>query len=899
MDLKNAAAHPRGTPRTESDGRLLALFSLFTRLDRPWPRLLLFGTALAALFFLVFAALQRVLAEVSYAELVAALRATPYSQLALAGLACAASYISLIGYDWSALRYAGARVKASTVALTSFTAFALGNTAGFGAFTGGAVRLRLYGAAGVPPAQVAQVIGFNALSFGLGTLALGALGVWWGAEQVATLARLPAWSLRALAALSLLAVAAVLLACATRRHLRLWRWEARLPTPGLAVWQLAISVADMVFAGLVLWCLLPAGSVPFPVFLAFYTVALALGVLSHVPGGLGVFEAIILLAIGQRAPIEQVAGALLLYRVVYYLLPLGLAALLLARYAWAGGAVQPLARAARPLARAAARLAPMMLAALTFVVGMVLLVSGVTPSTEEAAELLALHVPLPLVESAHLVGSVCGLLLLVLARGLLHRLDAAWWGALVATGISFWLSLPKGLAWHEMAMLGFLFMLLLISRRQFDRRSSLFSQTFDPYWFACVIAALAALVWILFFAYRNVEYTQQLWWRFEFDAHAPRSLRALMAVALATLVLALWQLLRRPAGDPPLPSQADIARAAAVVAAQESAAAALALAGDKHLLFSESGDSFIMYGKQGRSWVALFDPVGPAAQWRELVWRFVELAHAHGGRAAFYQVRPESLPLYVDAGLRAVKLGEYAWVPLATFSLKGSRRAHLRTALNRAEREGLTFEVLPAAAVPPLLPQLRAISDAWLAHHAAREKGFSLGAFGESYLSRVPVALVRRHGDIVAFASLLETRQPQEASIDLMRYAPDAPAGTMDYLFAQLILHYQAQGTQAFGLGMAPLSGLEAHHLAPRWHRVGRLLFGHGERFYHFRGLRSFKEKFDPVWVPRYLAAPGGLASLLALADTATLIGRGRPAPETTPPAVPPPATAATDNADL
>jgi phosphatidylglycerol lysyltransferase len=82
-------------------------------------------------------------------------------------------------------------------------------------------------------------------------------------------------------------------------------------------------------------------------------------------------------------------------------------------------------------------------------------------------------------------------------------------------------------------------------------------------------------------------------------------------------------------------------------------------------------------------------------------------------------------------------------------------------------------------------------------------------------------------------------------------------------------------GFERFGLGMAPLSGMAEHPLASRWHRLGRLVFAHGEYFYNFQGLRAFKEKFDPVWEPRYLASPGGVAPLLVLADVAILISGG------------------------
>ena len=108
-----------------------------------------------------------------------------------------------------------------------------------------------------------------------------------------------------------------------------------------------------------------------------------------------------------------------------------------------------------------------------------------------------------------------------------------------------------------------------------------------------------------------------------------------------------------------------------------------------------------------------------------------------------------------------------------------------------------------------------------------------------------------------------------------MRQRGDAPKTTMDFLFTQIILQLRAQGVARFNLGMVPLSGMASHRLAPRWQRLGRLLFNHGENFYNFQGLRSFKEKFDPVWEPRYLAAPGGLSPLLVLSDTAALIAGG------------------------
>jgi phosphatidylglycerol lysyltransferase len=208
---------------------------------------------------------------------------------------------------------------------------------------------------------------------------------------------------------------------------------------------------------------------------------------------------------------------------------------------------------------------------------------------------------------------------------------------------------------------------------------------------------------------------------------------------------------------------------------------------------------------------------------------------------------------------------------LPSFSLEGGARADLRHAHRRAVREGASFEVVSRENVPALITQLEEISDAWLEDKPGGEKGFSLGFFDARYLANFDCALVRSAGRIVAFANLW-TAGTRELSVDLMRYRADALKGVMDYLLIECMLWGKGRGIEWFNLGMAPLSGLEEHPLAPAWHKLGRLVQRYGENFYHFEGLRKFKEKFTPQWRPRYLAAPGGLSLPGALVDVTTLI---------------------------
>jgi len=167
------------------------------------------------------------------------------------------------------------------------------------------------------------------------------------------------------------------------------------------------------------------------------------------------------------------------------------------------------------------------------------------------------------------------------------------------------------------------------------------------------------------------------------------------------------------------------------------------------------------------------------------------------------------------------------------------------------------------------------LSDAWLKMKNTREKKFSLGFFTEEYLKEFPAAVVLKDGRIVAFANLFLGAGKQELSADLMRHLPEAPNGVMDYLFVELMLWGRREGYQWFNMGLAPLSGLEDQTSATFWNHLGSIVFRHGEHFYNFQGLREYKQKFDPVWRPKYLASPGGLSLPRILINIASLISGG------------------------
>jgi phosphatidylglycerol lysyltransferase len=609
-------------------------------------------------------------------------------------------------------------------------------------------------------------------------------------------------------------------------------------------------------------------------FLAIFVLAQMAGLISHVPGGLGVFEAVMLAgfgATGNHGLEAPILGSLTAFRLVYYLLPLGVATVMVI---W---------REIRALRHTAlitpwfSSLLPPFFAGLTLISGAVLLFSGATLAIPGRMEILRGFVPLPLVEVSHFLSSVVGMLLLILARGLQRRLDAAYVLTLVLLLVGAILSLLKGIDYEEATLLSLLALALAPAHRHFYRRASLFRASFSVGWMAAIAAVLGCATWLVFFSFKHVEYSNNLWWEFSFHhGGAPRALRALVGATAVVMLFALANLIRPARTRRALPGDADLARAMPLLKAFSSAQAHLALVGDKMLMFAPDDRAFIMYDIEGRSWVAMGDPVGESEDARrELVWRFREECEHAGGWPLFYQVRPEDLDLYLEVGMSLLKIGEEARVRLETFNLDGKSKKTLRGTVNKLARDGLRMEIVPVEGVPALLPRLKVISDAWLRDKKVREKRFSLGLFDERYLARTPMAVVWQGDEPVAFANVFETSTKEEASVDLMRHLPDGPSGIMDFLFIELMVWAKAEGYRWFNLGMAPLSGLQNRRTAPLWSRFGAMVFGRGERFYNFRGLHRYKDKFDPEWEPRYIAVAGGIGVPLALANVASLISGG------------------------
>ena len=829
----------------------------------------------AAFFGLAIWLLYYEIAHYRWQEIEQSIGSIPLAKICFAGGLVSLNYLVLVGYDWLALKAIGVRLEPAKVAFASFAGFVASYN--FGATLGGVpIRYRIYSTYGLTAIQIIQLSVMLGVTFWIGEFALAGVVFVIAPIQVPAKLHLPFETVYGLGWV-LLGIAATYFAMTLflQRAIRMGSKEFRLPSPKMTVAQFGIAAADFFVAAGTLYVLLPdAIGVSFLQFLGVFLLAMIAVVLTHIPGGVGIFELVILTMLGAEANGDVVA-ALLVFRVIYYLFPLLIACSMFGyfEYIQRRERINPIIK---QLSQAAAVIAPSLIAGVVLIGGAILLVSGATPSAEDRVRILRFWLPLPFIEVSHFLGSLVGAAMLVVARGLQRKLDSAWWIASTLSFVGIVTSLLKGFDFEEAILLGLVLIVLILSRKRFYRKGFLLHQRFTPGWITAIGLVVICSIWLGIFAFKHVEYQHELWWQFTLRGDAPRFLRASVGVTAAFLFFLIWRITRRTAPKAlELTSEDDWEAVQRIVELSTKTNSNLSFLGDKRFLLNNDRQSFIMYAVEKRSWITMGDPVGSNDQFAELIWKFRETCDHYDGWPVFYQVDKEFLSLYLDQGLTLLKIGEEAHVPLQQFSLEGQHKG-LRTNRNKHQKSGYHFEVILREDVPATLPRLREISDAWLAEKNASEKGFSLGYFSESYLSRYPCAVIKQGDQIIAFANILQGAEKSELSIDLMRHISNGPNGLMDFLFTELLLWGKAEEFQSFSMGMAPLSGLDSRPLAPIWNKAINLVYRHGDHFYSFEGLRQYKQKFDPIWKPKYLASPGGLALPRILADLTQLIGRKR-----------------------
>jgi phosphatidylglycerol lysyltransferase len=794
------------------------------------------------------------LRNIQYRQVRYVLRRMDVQWLLIAGILTLAN-LSIMGiYDVICLR--GLQVRMRTRWWVGTLAFAWSNFLTLGPLAGPAVRFWLYRPYGVSFNMLRQAIVSIAVGFSSG------LVIW----LPLALLPLPEMGWMEFALRPFLVFAAAAGAGVLARRIQCWKrfpiWvrelNVRWPllfTLGVLDWMLAF----LVFAS----CLRAAGDGHSVTILGrLYYLGQGVGVLSLIPGGLGSMDVFWLAGLGSA--VEKTAAGLFIYRILFYALPWSTATILLLRRAvhgkvsWAGPA-------------------RWFVALIVFASGVVMLVSSATPALAHRIEALNRYIPIAVLESSHLASAIFGLFLFVMARGLIKGYRFSYRTALALLIGGAVGSMLRGLDYEEAIVFLLTAALLWTHARLFtlpSRRGGTAVAILAPIVLAiCVFAATG------FAAYSGGQLTAFFWSGFpSVLAHSQEAaafMRALAVLLLSGLLIALYLVMHIPHHYVP-PSREDIERALAAHHRLGKGTTTLTVANaDKSILFFKD-KGFCLYRTFGRYMVVFADPTLEPGTEKMCLTAMLQRAAELDRTLVFYQISARWLPVLHDFGYSFNKLGEEASVDLAAFNIQGDKGKALRNVLNKFSNEGYNFRVIEPQEIGAHTDQLKAVSDAWLRSKKARERQFSIGSFDPAYLLSNPCALITdASGRVVAFANLLLGPKRAELSVDLMRYVPECPNGVIDLLFVNLFEWGKRQGYRTFNLGMAPLATVGETSQARIGERLAYILFQHGEHWFNFRGIRLFKQKFDPRWAPRYLAYPAFRMWPQVILNVAALIAGG------------------------
>ncbi len=645
--------------------------------------------------------------------------------------------------------------------------------------------------------------------------------------------------------------------------------------PGRLLRTLGIGLLEQLcdVASLYALCLAFYGPVSPGVVVAAYGIGVLFWIVAITPGGIGVVEGVMpLVFVSLDVPGAAASVITLAFRGLSFWLPVFLGFLLLRRIKTFGGRARAVSRA----------WGVHILALLTGLMGLVNVISAVTPSLMSRIAILEQVLPLEVRHGGHLTAALSGFALLLLAANLWRRKRAAWWVTLGALAISLVSHLFKGLDYEEAALASALMIALLVERHAFHARSDAPSIRHSlNVLIGAVLFTLAYGVVGFYLLDRHfsvnfglgaaLQQTLVMFTQFYDPGLEPLTgfgryfADSIYTVGALTVGYALLMLMR-----PVFVRQAATAdaRARAKVIVEAfgcSSLARYALFDDKAYYFSPGG-SVVPFVAKGRAAVTLGDPIGPAGDIADVIQGFVDFCQRNDWLPAFYQTLPDHLEAYKTAGFDILAIGQEAVVDLTTFSLDGKPNKHLRNTINTFSKKGYRAEYIAPPLPAVLLHELRAVSDEWLTMMHGTEKRFSLGWFDDDYIGNGPVMVVYTpEGMISAFANILPEYQLNESTIDLMRHRTEVEEGTMDFLFLALFQWAKAQGYAGFNLGLSSLAGIGERKDDPAVERALHYIYEHINQFYNFSGLHQFKEKFHPRWEPRYLVFPGP-ASLLPVA---------------------------------
>jgi len=503
--------------------------------------------------------------------------------------------------------------------------------------------------------------------------------------------------------------------------------------------------------------------------------------------------------------------------------------------------------------------------------GIINIISVLTPAISERLDLLKEFLPAQAIHTSNYLVLTAGLLLLVTAAFLLKGLRAAWWFALVLSLISLVGHLTKAIDFEESIIALMAIGILIGTRKEYYVKTNPKLRNVGLQ--TSILTAVATLIYgivgfyflnkrhfnIDFSIWQSVGYTIQNYFLISSETLVPTSAFArkfLLSINISGFISIAFLIYTFVRTYVPHENISEDERDLANSLLKEHGNSALdyfKTSADKLIFFSESNKAFVAYRISGNFAVVLEDPVAEnPEEMKNCISEFDRYCYESGMKSIYYRVPEENLEIYKQLRKKNLFLGQEGVVDMTTFKLEGGAKKPMRNAINKVIDRGFKATIHEAPVKDGVLQKIKSVSDEWLNDMERSEIIFSQGMFDWAELKQQTIITVENSEEkIVAFLNVIPDYAKDEATYDLIRKTKDAPNGVMDFILVELFKYLRSQQITYVNLGFAPMSGLDDPHTFPE--KSMKFAYEKIRSFSHYKGLREYKEKFDPVWHNKYL----------------------------------------------
>jgi len=510
-------------------------------------------------------------------------------------------------------------------------------------------------------------------------------------------------------------------------------------------------------------------------------------------------------------------------------------------------------------------------AILIFALGIVNIISVLTPALPERLSLLKDYLLVGFVSFSNSFVFIAGLFLLVTAAFMLRGLRTAWWFAIALSVISIFGHITKGIDYEEATVALLILGSLVATRKEYHiktnpRLGTVGLQTAMLSMAAVMLYGVVGFYFldkkhfqIDFNIFQSFWYTLQNFFLIGSSDLIPRDSFARYFIYLikisgfASISFLVYSLVR-PYVFRVTPTDGERERAKSLT--QQFGNSALDFFktySDKFIFAPPEINAYISYRVSRNFAVVLENPV--AENWDEMkkcVVSFSRYSYENGLKDIYYRVPKESLPIYFELSRKSLFLGQEGVVDLDSFSLEGGEKKSIRNALNKIKEQGYTTHINAPPLRDGLIQKLKAVSDEWLKLTDREEIIFSQGMFVEKEIKEQTVITIENNEEkIIAFLNIIPDFVKNEGTYDLLRKTNDAPNGIMDHILVEMFKYFKASGIKCVNLGFAPMSGLNDPHNFTE--KSMKFAYEKIRSFSSYKGQRDYKEKFNPLWNDKFL----------------------------------------------